>query len=275
MLIDTGRTAFNMRQIENRRFMFSPQSGELILGRQYKGSQLYASHAEEHGESGAKAPYDSFIRGWVGTGRQYPHGVIHFAPNVESANVEQFEKAFSALEMFRENGAEGQTVIRGFGDTWEQPLSNIIPDQERSDRVSEVFSIQLSNHTTQPDGKTGVWLDLPATAEQVQAAMGQIGVTQDNPWDYFISGFSSPEGRHLAIPYDMALASGVNELNFLAARLEKLNDYEIGTLNAALQQKNTELRTIWRMIDYADNLDYYVNLPDIHTVAALGDYYLN
>lgn len=103
--------------------------------------------------------------------------------------------------------------------------------------MSEVFSIQLSNHTTQPDGKTGVWLDLPATAEQVQAAMGQIGVTQDNPWDYFISGFSSPEGRHLAIPYDLALASGVNELNFLAARLEKLDTYEIGTLNAALQQK--------------------------------------
>ena len=85
--------------------------------------------------------------------------------------------------------------------------------------------------------------------------MGQIGVTQDNPWDYFISGFSSPEGRHLAIPHDMVLASGVNELNFLAARLEKLNDYEIGTLNAALQQKDTEMRTIWRIIDYADNLD--------------------
>ena len=141
--------------------------------------------------------------------------------------------------------------------------------------MSEVFSIQLSNHTTQRDGKSGVWLDLPATAEQVQAAMGQIGVTQDNPWDYFISGFSTPEGRHLAIPYDLALASGVNELNFLAARLEKLDAYEIGTLNAALQQKNTELRTISRIIDYPDNLDYYVNLPDIHTVAALGDYYLN
>ena len=141
--------------------------------------------------------------------------------------------------------------------------------------MSEVFSIQLSNHTTQRDGKSGVWLDLPATAEQVRAAMGQIGVTQDNPWDYFISGFSSPEDRHLAIPYDMALASGVNELNFLAARLEKLDAYEIGTLNAALQQKNTEMRTISRITDYPDNLDYFVNLPDIHTVAALGDYYLN
>ena len=48
--------------------------------------------------------------------------------------------------------------------------------------MSEVFSIQLSNHTTQPDGKTGVWLDLPATAEQVQAAMGQIGVIPMSAW---------------------------------------------------------------------------------------------
>ena len=78
--------------------------------------------------------------------------------------------------------------------------------------MSEVFSIQISKHGTDRH----IWLDLPATAEQVQAAMGQIGVTQDNPWDYFISGFSSPEGRHLAIPYNLALASGVNELNFLA-----------------------------------------------------------
>lgn len=29
------------------------------------------------------------------------------------------------------------------------------------------------------------------------------------------------------------------------------------------------------IIDYADNLDYYVNLPDVRTVAQLGDYYRN
>ena len=46
--------------------------------------------------------------------------------------------------------------------------------------MSEVFSIQLSNHTARRDGKSGVWLDLPATAEQAQAATGQISVTQDN-----------------------------------------------------------------------------------------------
>ena len=62
MLLDTRSMSFDMREIDNRRFMFSPQAGELILGRQYRGGQLYKSHAEEHFDSGAKAPFDSFIR---------------------------------------------------------------------------------------------------------------------------------------------------------------------------------------------------------------------
>ena len=57
MLLDTRSMSFDMREIDNRRFMFSPQAGELILGRQYRGGQLYKSHAEEHFDSGAKAPF--------------------------------------------------------------------------------------------------------------------------------------------------------------------------------------------------------------------------
>ena len=105
MLLDTRSMSFDMREIDNRRFMFSPQAGELILGRQYRGGQLYKSHAEEHFDSGAKAPFDSFIRGWIGTGRDYPDGVIHFAPNIGTDNITAFDNAFSTLQMFSENGA--------------------------------------------------------------------------------------------------------------------------------------------------------------------------
>lgn len=48
MRIDTGQTAFDMQQIENRRFMYQPQTGTLILGYQYKGNHLASSHADEH-----------------------------------------------------------------------------------------------------------------------------------------------------------------------------------------------------------------------------------
>lgn len=138
MLLDTRSMSFDMREIDNCRFMFSPQAGELILGRQYRGGQLYKSHAEEHFDSGAKAPFDSFIRGWIGTGRDYPDGVIHFAPNIGTDNIPAFDNAFSTLQMFSENGAAGDTVVRGFGRKWEQPLKDIItPTKERSKTVSE------------------------------------------------------------------------------------------------------------------------------------------
>lgn len=138
MLLDPRSMSFDMREIDNRRFMFSPQAGELILGRQYRGGQLYKSHAEEHFDSGAKAPFGSFIRGWIGTGRDYPDGVIHFAPNIGTDNITAFDNAFSTLQMFSENGAAGDTVVRGFGRKWEQPLKDIITQtKERSKTVSE------------------------------------------------------------------------------------------------------------------------------------------
>ena len=135
MRIDTGQTAFDMQQIENRRFMYQPQTGTLILGYQYKGNHLASSHADEHFKSGAAEPFDSFIRGWIGSGESYPHGIIHFAPNIPADNVQAFDRAYSTLQMFRDNGAAGNTVIRGFGASWEQPLNQIII--ERSNQMDE------------------------------------------------------------------------------------------------------------------------------------------
>ena len=275
MRIDTRRETFDMQAIENRRFMYQPQTGTLILGYQFHGKDLVSSHAEEHHASGAQEPFDSFIRGWIGTGRSYPDGVIHFAPNIDSRNTEQFDRAFSTLEMFRENNANGKTVIRGFGDKWERPFSEIIPEKERSDRVNEVFSIQVHNRQLFEQGKQGVWLDLPTTTEKLQAALRDVGITSDNPQDFFINGFSCPEDRHLAIPYDMVLAADVDELNFLAARLETLDAAALAELNAALQNPKGGFETIGQIIDYADNVDYFVHLPDVRTPGQLGDYYLN
>ena len=148
-------------------------------------------------------------------------------------------------------------------------------DNERSDRVNEVFSIQLHNRQLYEQGKDGVWLDMPTTTEQLQAALRQIGISADNPQDFFINGFSYPEGQRLALPYDMVLAADVDELNFLAARLGQLDAAEIAELNAALQNPKGGFASIGQIIDFTENADYYVHLPDVHTAAALGDYYLN
>ena len=273
LLIDTRRACFDMQAIENRRFMYEPQTGTLILGYQFRGKDLASSHAEEHADSGATEPFDRFIRGWIGTGREYKNGVIHFAPNIDGQNPEQFDRAYSTLEMFRENKANGKTVVRGFGDRWEQPLSNLIP--ERSDRMSEVFSIQIHNRKLFEQGGQGVWLELPTTADQLQEAMRQVGISADNPQDFFINGYSSPEDKRLALPYDLVLAAGVDELNYLAARLEPLAPAEIAELNAALTRPHEEFASIGQIIDYPDNMEYFVHLPGVDTPSALGDYYLH
>ena len=148
-------------------------------------------------------------------------------------------------------------------------------DKERSERVNEVFSIQLHNRQFYEQGKDGVWLDMPTTTEQLQAALRQIGISADNPQDFFINGYSYPEGQRLALPYDMVLAADVDELNFLAARLGQLDAAEIAELNAALQNPKGGFENIGQIIDFTENADYYVHLPDVHTAAALGDYYLN
>ena len=141
--------------------------------------------------------------------------------------------------------------------------------------MNEVFSIQLHNRQLYEQGKDGVWLDMPTTTEQLQAALRQIGISADNPQDFFINGYSYPEGQRLALPYDMVLAADVDELNFLAARLGQLDAAEITELNAALQNPKGGFASIGQIIDFTENADYYVHLPDLHTAAALGDYYLN
>ena len=65
--------------------------------------------------------------------------------------------------------------------------------------MSELFSIQLQNR--QQQGRDGVWLDLPTTTEQVQAALRQIGISSDNPQGLFISGYFAEEEKCFATVY--------------------------------------------------------------------------
>ena len=132
MCIDTTRQSIDMQQIQNRRFLYNPRTGILVLGYQYAPkSPLLSSHADELAGAGITKDYDDFVRGWIGTGRDYPKGVIHFAPSVDERCVSLFDRAFRTLEMFQKNGALADTAIRGFGKRWERPLSDILVMEQK------------------------------------------------------------------------------------------------------------------------------------------------
>ena len=91
MRIDTAPQAIDMQQIDNRRFMFHPGTGMLVMGRQYAvTSMANSSHAQELADAGIRKDYDGFVRGWVGTGGEYPYGVIHFGPSVDERNIAEW-----------------------------------------------------------------------------------------------------------------------------------------------------------------------------------------
>ena len=153
-----------------------------------------------------------------------------------------------------------------------QPQTAATP--ERREPVNEVFSIFLDNRAeAQTGGPHGYWLSLPTSAEQVQEALKEIHITTDNQQDLFIGGFSAPEGKPLELPEDLIKAASVDELNFLAAQLQKLDAVELAELNAAMQSP-AKMQTIGQLLDYAENTDCFV-LINAKDNRSLGEYYLN
>ena len=153
-----------------------------------------------------------------------------------------------------------------------QPQTAATP--ERREPVNEVFSIFLDNRAeAQTGGPHGYWLSLPTSAEQVQEALKEIHITTDNQQDLFIGGFSAPEGKPLELPEDLIKAASVDELNFLAVQLQRLDAVELAELNAAMHSP-AKMQTIGQLLDYAENTDCFVliNAKDNHS---LGEYYLN
>ena len=145
---------------------------------------------------------------------------------------------------------------------------------ERREPVNEVFSIFLDNRAeAQTGGPHGYWLSLPTSAEQVQEALKEIHITADNQQDLFIDGFSAPEGKPLELPEDLIKAASVDELNFLAAQLQRLDAVELAELNAAMQSP-AKMQTIGQLLDYAENTDCFV-LINAKDNRSLGEYYLN
>ena len=125
MVIRVKWEIIDILQIANRRFMYNPQNGTLILGDEIFGRNICSSHSQEFYASKAEGRFDDYLRGWIGTSKNYPQGIVHFAPAV---GMEQFDRGFDTLQMFtRLEGINGDTVVRGFCALTEQRLGDLLP----------------------------------------------------------------------------------------------------------------------------------------------------
>ena len=223
----------------------------------------------------------------AGVRRHYENGYNNIADFIEAhdnaLSPEQIEEAREAAHAaglpfsekpYRE-GDFDPYVFDGSMSAEDYELMHRMMSEERSERLSEIFSILIDNRSRFEAGElSSAWLSMPATVEQLHAAMQSVGITADNPQDFFINGYSYPIDKPLALPYDMVRAAGIDELNFLAARLEALTPADLDALNAAAQRKKG-FENIGQIIDYTYNPDFFVHIPGVQTVRDLGDYYLN
>lgn len=213
-----------------------------------------------------KAAMEKYLNGRI---KAYQHLFTEISPPIPPEYAEQFKVNGQLLPGYTIEGEEIQKP---------QPAADIpesTPPRNEPENETEQFAILIDSHSRFETGEPGgYWLSMPATKEQLHKAMESVGITTDTPQDFFIHGYSDREDRHIALPYDMVCAASVDELNFLASRLETLEADDIPMLNAAAQSKQG-FENIGQVIDFTYNTEFFVHIPEVHTVKQLGDYYLN
>lgn len=222
-----------------------------------------------------KAAMEKYLNGRI---KAYSHLFTELSPPIPPEYAQHFRVNGVLLPGYTVEGEEPEQPQQDTRQADTAPAEQAAePDtgqRKEREEMNKPFEILIDSRSRFETGEPGgVWLPMPATAEQLHDAMESVGITADNPQDFFIHGFSCPEDKHLALPYDMVCSAGIDELNFLAARIGELDPAELTKLNA-LSQAPHGLETVSQMIDFTYNVDFYVHI-EARTFRELGDYYLN
>ena len=215
-----------------------------------------------------RAAMEKYLNGRI---KAYQHLFTEISPPIPKEYAYHFKINGQLLPGYTIEGEEReQPTTEQAAPAPTEPPQNIGQRNE-----PEQFAILINSRSRFETGEPGgVWLSMPTTKEQLHEAMRTVGITADNPQDFFINGYSDNENRHIALPYDMVCAADIDSLNLLAARIAQLDPAELPKLNAALQQKQG-FENIGQIIDFTYNVDYFVHISGVNTSRDLGDYYLN
>ncbi|EOS21161.1 hypothetical protein C804_06089 [Lachnospiraceae bacterium A4] len=177
------------------------------------------------------------------------------------------EKPYRDGEDFNPYVFDGSMSIEDF------ELMHRMMNEERSKQMSETFSILIDSRSRFETGQPGgEWLSMPTTTEQLHAAMRSVGISAENPQDFFINGFANTEDCPFDVPLSVIQGSTIDELNYLGKLLEMQGDEDRDKFAAAVAFKE-HAGSVKDLINLAQNLDCYWIYPTVRTEADYG-YYL-
>ncbi len=139
--------------------------------------------------------------------------------------------------------------------------------------MSEQFSILIDSRSRFETGAPGgAWLSMPAMREQLHAAMRSVGITADNPQDFFVGGFANTEACPFDVPLAVIQSGSMDELNYLGNLLEMQRDEDKSKFAAAVTL-GEYAENLKDLINLAQNLDCYWIYPTVQSEEDYG-YYL-
>ena len=209
------------------------------------------------------------IDGFIGAhdDRLPPEVIEEARAAAHEAGLPFSEKPYRDGEDFNPYVFDGSMSIEDF------ELMHRMMEQERREKMSEQFSILIDSRTRFETGEPGgVWLPMPTTTQQLHAAMESVGITADNPQDFFINGFANTEQQPFDVPLAVIQSAGIDELNYLGKLLEMQSDEDRDKFTAAVTL-GERAGNIKDLINLAQNLDCYWLYPTVQSEEDYG-YYL-
>ena len=152
-----------------------------------------------------KAAMEKYLNGRI---KAYQHLFTEVSPPIPPEYAEHFKVNGQLLPGYAIEGEErAQPTAEKAAPTTAEPPQDTEQRKER-ETINEQFSILIDSRSRFETGKPGgVWLPMPTTTEQLHAAMESVGITADNPQDFFINGYSSTEDCPFDLPLSVTASS--------------------------------------------------------------------
>ena len=134
-----------------------------------------------------------------------------------------------------------------------------------------IISVYVQNLGRYNEGKHfGEWVNLPTTMEHIEGVFRRAGIDGIRYEEWFFSDRSSSINSLL---YHIGEFENLDELNYLAARLQDLSEYELKVLDGAIEIDSPQ--DVTDIINLTANLDCFTLYEGIETEEELGDYMLD
>jgi len=134
-----------------------------------------------------------------------------------------------------------------------------------------LFSAYITNLGKYNEGElVGKWHEFPTTKDEIRQTFKEIGIDGVRYEEFFITDY---ECEVEGISQSLGEYTGIDELNYLAAKLEDMESWEIEKYEAAVETGDYS-SDIQDLINLTGNLDCFDYLEGIDDAYDLGHYWI-